>query len=171
MDPCRACEWTSPRRLDKITNGPIRRSRGELISKSSHFSSALCGATQHLRPFCMSMIIVCPGAGQKHLFGSQDASWPLTNHQLSLNMIECDSASVAEITLEGRSSYLLFSSHWLIQYQCACVLAFLCSTLLRICCRHNNDYAYQSTRSSRGSQHSSTALKRRVFPLLWLLTK
>jgi len=145
---------------------PDKAEQGELISKSSHFSSALCRATQRLSPFCMSMIIVCPGAGQKHLFGSQDASWPSTNHQLSLNMIECDSASVAEITLDCRSSYLLFSSDWLIQYQCACVLAFLCSTLLRICFRHNNDYAYRSTRSSRGSQNSSTALKIRVFPLL-----
>lgn len=107
----------------------------ELISKAGHFGSAPCGVTELLKSVLHINDAVCVlGAGQKHLFESQESLLAFTNQRLSLNMIDCDRAAVAEITLEGWPGYLLFSSPWfcrLIQYQHACVLVFLPSTLYK----------------------------------------
>lgn len=63
--------------LDKITNCLIRQEKEEAISKSGHFGSAPSRTAEFQKSVLHINDVVCPGVDQRHLFESQEASWPL----------------------------------------------------------------------------------------------
>lgn len=132
MDPCRDCDWMSPRTgqdyklFDKARGGGSDKPIGSLrrgTERSSWISEV---------HFAYQWCCVSWGGSQAPVWES-GSLLAFANPQLSMCVIDCDKrASGIVITLEGRSGYLLFRSHGalqLVQYQHVCLLVFPLKTL------------------------------------------
>lgn len=127
--PARAVSECLPG-LGTITNCLIRRSRGKLISKIGSLRLGTVQSNWSEVHFAYQWCGVSWGRSETPVWES-GSLLAVTNHQLSVNMIDCDSSSDAEITLLRLLRFFVIQLSQvlrLLQYQHACVLVFLQST-------------------------------------------